>query len=275
MDTLTMQRYKIKYIKGPFCLFIEIILSLYKNINFLAMKITQDTIVGEVVKLNYNTAALFVSHNIDYCCGGRISISEACAEAGVDSGALITQLDALLGQKDADAQYIDGLNLDELCQYIIRRHHAYVRESIPFLQTSLEKLCRVHGKNHPELFEVKDLFLTSAGEFTKHMQKEEIVLFPFINKMVLARKHGTQLLPAHFGTVSNPIGMMMAEHQAEGERFEKISQITGEYSLPEDACSTYSVTYQKLRDFEEDLHRHIHLENNILFPKALLLEKEL
>jgi regulator of cell morphogenesis and NO signaling len=239
------------------------------------MKITQNSIVGEVVKLNYNTATLFVSHHIDYCCGGRVTISQACSKVGVDSDELITQLDTMLAQNDPDAQYINDLNLDELCRYIVKRHHSYVRESIPFLENSLEKLCRVHGEIHPELFELKDLFLTSAGELTKHMQKEEIVLFPYIGKMVLAKEKGTQLLGSPFGSVSNPIGMMMSDHQAEGERFERISEISEHYRIPEDACTTYSVTYQKLNDFETDLHRHIHLENNILFPKAMLLEKEL
>ncbi len=239
------------------------------------MKITQETIVGEVVKLNYKTASLFQANNIDYCCGGRVSISEACSEAGIDSNQLITQLDAMLGQDDPDAQYVNGLNLDELCRYIVKRHHSYVRENIPFLQKSLEKLCQVHGKNHPELFNIRELFNSSAGELTKHMQKEEIVLFPYISRLVLAKENNTQLSQPQFGSVSNPIEMMMSEHQTEGERFEEISKLTHQYQLPEDACTTYMVTLNKLRDYENDLHRHIHLENNILFPKAILLENKL
>ena len=239
------------------------------------MKITSETIVGEIVKVNYKTASLFQENNIDYCCGGRISISEACTEAGIDSNQLISQLDAMLVQNDPDAKYIDDMNPDELCRYIVKRHHSYVRESIPFLEMSLEKLCKVHGESHPELFTVRDLFLESAGELTKHMQKEEIVLFPYIAKMILAKDNNTQLSQPAFGSVTNPVRMMMSEHQVEGERFLKISSLTNDYQLPADTCTTYEVTYERLQDFEIDLHRHIHLENNILFPKAAELENEL
>jgi iron-sulfur cluster repair di-iron protein len=239
------------------------------------MKITPDTIVGEVVKMNFKTASLFQASNIDYCCGGRITISEACAGVGIDSNMLITNLDAMLSQTDPDASYINSLNLAELTSYIVKRHHTYVRESIPFIEKSLEKLCQVHGNKHPELFKISELFNNSAGELTKHMQKEEIVLFPYINKLVLAQENGTQPSEPRFGTVSNPIGAMMAEHQAEGERFDEISKLSNNYQVPGDACITYKVTFDRLNDYENDLHRHIHIENNILFPRAILLEKDL
>lgn len=239
------------------------------------MKISNETIVGEIVKLNYKAASLLEENNIDYCCGGRVTISQACSTAGIDSQKLITKLDALLVQNDPEARYIDNLNLEELCRYIVKRHHNYVRENIPFLVKSLDKLCSVHGDSHPELFEVKALFKGCANELTKHMQKEEIVLFPYISRMVLAKENQTQLATPSFGSVTNPIRMMMNEHQVEGERFVQIKELTGNYQLPEDACTTYEVTYNKLKEFEEDLHRHIHLENNILFPKSAALEDEL
>lgn len=239
------------------------------------MKISNETIVGEIVKMNYKAASLFQENNIDYCCGGRITLSEACSAAGIDSQKLITQLDSLLVQNDPEAQYIDDLNLEELCRYIVKRHHNYIRETIPFLERNLEKLCNVHGESHPELFQIKDLFNGCVNELTKHMQKEEVVLFPYVARMVLAKENQTQLLPPSFGSVTNPIRMMMNEHQNEGERFIKITELTNHYQLPEDACTTYHITYNKLKEFEDDLHRHIHLENNILFPKSALLENEL
>ena len=236
------------------------------------MKISSDSFVGEVVKLNYKTASLFQTYNIDYCCGGNITISDACKEAGIDTESLIRQLEVLAVQKDPDSEYFNNLGLGELSDYIVKRHHAYVHESIPVLKKNLEKICNVHGEHHPELFEINKLFTGSAGDLTMHMQKEEIMLFPFIKRMEMAKKGNLPLPASPFGPVSNPIRMMMAEHQVEGDRFNEISRISNNYQLPEDACATYEVTFKQLKEFEDDLHRHIHLENNILFPKAIELE---
>lgn len=236
------------------------------------MNITLNTFVGDVVKHNFKTAPVFQNSNIYYCCGGNKSISDACKEVGIPPEQLITELENVSAQKDPDSEYINNLGLGELCNYIIKRHHAYVSASIPILKKNLEKICQVHGEHHPELFEIKELFTTSAGEFTKHMQKEEIMLFPYIERLETARKTNSALPKSPFGSVLNPIGMMMADHQAEGERFEEISRLTKKYQPPEDACTTYEVTLKQLIDFETDLHRHIHLENNILFPKAIELE---
>src|SRR6266540_3651698 len=132
----------------------------------MLMKISQDTIVGEIVKSNYKTASLFQANHIDYCCGGKITLSEACNEAGIDPNQLLTQLDTMLGDTDPDAQYLNDLNIDELSRYIVKRHHTYVRESIPFLEKSLEKLCQVHGDSHPDLLTIRDLFFSCAGDLT-------------------------------------------------------------------------------------------------------------
>ncbi len=239
------------------------------------MNINPEISVGEVVKQNFKTASLFQQHNIDYCCGGNRSISAACNEAGVDATTLISKLETLVDSKDPDSIYIDSLDLDELAGYIEKRHHSYVRKSIPFLQTSLDKICEVHGGNHPELFEIRDLFNDSAGNLTMHLQKEELVLFPYIKKLAKAAAQEESLQTPGFGAVSNPIQMMLEEHEAEGSRFEKIAGLSKNYEVPEDGCTTYKVTLENLKEFEDDLHRHIHLENNILFPKAIELEKEI
>lgn len=238
------------------------------------MNISPNSIVREVVKYNFKTAPVFQANNIDYCCGGNKAISDACKEVGINPEQLIKQLEILVAQKDPDSEYINNLGLDELCNYIVKRHHEYVRRSIPVLKKNLEKICQVHGEHHPELFEIKELFAGSAGALTMHMQKEEIMLFPFIQQLESAKKANSLLPKAPFGSVSNPIGMMVAEHQNEGERFVEISRLSKNYQLPEDACTTYEVTFKQLRDFENDLHRHIHLENNVLFPKAIELENE-
>ncbi|MCF8380561.1 MAG: iron-sulfur cluster repair di-iron protein [Bacteroidales bacterium] len=238
------------------------------------MEINTNTSVGDIVKTNFKTAQIFDKNKIDFCCGGGISLEEACQKSKVDINLLVPELEALLTLSDPDSKYIDGLELDELCDYIEKRHHSYVNENIPFLQVKLQKLCDVHGENHPELFEIKELFDGAAGNLSAHMKKEELILFPYFRKMVKFKNEA--LKPeGEFGKVSITIDMLDDEHKTEGERFVKISELSSSYTCPPDGCGTFQVTYQSLKDFEKDLHRHIHLENNILFKKALILESEL
>lgn len=237
------------------------------------MKITSDTPVGEVVKTNFKTATMFQANKIDYCCNGNQSISEACEKAGVQADELIRDLEAALQESDPDTEYINNLDLSTLSDYIVNRHHAYVRKNIPFLKQNLDKIAQVHGANHPELEQVRDEFHKSAGELTMHMQKEELLLFPYVKKMEEAKKENKKPMAPAFGKVAHPIAAMMAEHENEGERYMRISELTNNYQVPADGCTTYEVTMKQLADFEKDLHRHIHLENNILFPKAKLLER--
>ncbi|GAF05436.1 iron-sulfur cluster repair di-iron protein [Saccharicrinis fermentans] len=238
------------------------------------MNVNEKTSVGEIVKANFKTAQLFDKNNIDFCCGGGISLKEACERSKVDVSQLLPELEALIAQKDPDSAYIDGLELDVLCDYIEKRHHAYVTENIPFIQQKLQKLCDVHGERHPELFEIRELFDATAVNLSAHMKKEELILFPYIRKMVKYKKEGISGVVV-FDKGKSAIEVMQAEHESEGERFEKIAKLTSSYTCPADGCSTYRVSYQTLKDFENDLHRHIHLENNILFKKALNLEREL
>lgn len=238
------------------------------------MHINNNTSIGEIVKYNYKTAQIFEKNKIDFCCGGGLSLGEACKKFKVDIAVLVPEIEVLLALSDPDSKYIDGLELNELCDYIEKRHHSYVSENIPFLQAKLQKLCDVHGEHHPELFEIKELFEGAAGNLSAHMKKEELILFPYIRKMVKFNKEGNN--PAgEFGKVSITLEMLDDEHKTEGERFEKISMLSSSYNCPPDGCGTFHVTYQTLKDFEKDLHRHIHLENNILFKKALILETEL
>ena len=146
---------------------------------------------------------------------------------------------------------------------------------MPVIKQYLNKISSVHGKNHPELLEIEDLFNASAGELAMHMKKEELMLFPFVRKMVNSQSEDIKAHPPHFGTVSNPVQAMMHEHDTEGERFRQISKLSNQYTPPADACNTYKVAFSLLKEFEDDLHLHIHLENNILFPKAVALEKKL
>jgi regulator of cell morphogenesis and NO signaling len=238
------------------------------------MGINTNTSVGDIVKVNFKTAQIFEKNSIDFCCGGGVSLGEACSKANVDIDQLIPELESLVLLNDPDSKYIDGLELNELCDYIEKRHHSYVSETIPFLQQKLQKLCDVHGDNHSELFEVKELFDGAAENLSAHMKKEELLLFPYIRKMVKYKREDLNG-KSELGEALKTIELMNEEHQIEGERFEKISTLTSSYTCPPDGCGTYQVTYKTLKDFETDLHRHIHLENNILFKKALLMENEL
>lgn len=229
--------------------------------------------IGEYVAQDFRTAALFSKYGIDFCCKGNRSLEEVCDKKNISPDELLEQLNVVLETKNASGIDFKSWPLDLLADYIEKTHHRYVEEKIPVLLQFLDKLCKVHGATHPELFEINELFKGCAGELTQHMKKEELILFPFIKKMVKASISVEHIEQPHFGTVNNPIAMMMVEHEAEGDRFVKISALTNNYTPPSDACNTYKVTFSMLNDFEQDLHKHIHLENNILFPKAAALEK--
>lgn len=232
--------------------------------------------IGEIVAQNYKAAAVFKSYNIDFCCKGNRTIYEACAQRGIPEEALKKALEKAVQETDSGSPKFDSWASDLLADYIEKKHHRYVKRILPEINAYLDKVCKVHGNNHPELFEVQKLFRESARELANHMQKEEIILFPFVRKLAEADagdKKNINRPP--FGTVGNPIEMMMHEHDAEGERFRKIAQLTDGYTPPVDACNTYKVAFALLQEFEEDLHQHIHLENNILFPKAIALEEQM
>lgn len=238
------------------------------------MEINRKTRIGDIVKANFNTAKIFEKNNIDFCCGGAISLEEASTKANIDVNILMPELNALVALSDPDSKYIDNLELNELADDIEKRHHTYVSDNIPFLQVKLQKLCDVHGDKHPELFKIKELFSAAAENLSAHMKKEELILFPYIRKMVKSSKDGLSLKDDS-AMAKDIIEVMHREHSIEGDRFEEISKLSSSYTCPPDGCDTYQVTYQSLNDFEKDLHRHIHLENNILFKKALILEAEL
>ncbi|MBX2951873.1 MAG: iron-sulfur cluster repair di-iron protein [Leadbetterella sp.] len=236
------------------------------------MRITTDTIIGKLVADDYRTAPVFKRYGIDFCCNGNRTIADACPEAETDQ--LLRDLEGATAEAGAAGMDYKSWPLDLLADYIEKKHHRYVDTRLVEISPFLEKIVRVHGGHHPELAEVEQLFKESAGELTVHMKKEEFMLFPYIRKMVNAQKEGIPV-QAPFGSVQNPVQAMMHDHDGEGERFRRIAELTGHYTPPEDACNTYRVTLSLLKEFEEDLHLHIHLENNILFPGAVALEETL
>lgn len=240
------------------------------------MTISKESNIGAVVAEDYRTAGIFEQAGIDFCCNGNRTIQTACIDQRIIADELIKQLqetiDAPSRKEDTVSDY-KSWPLDLLADFIEKKHHRYVTIQIPVIQAFLEKIVRVHGGRHPELLEIKTLFDESAGELTVHMKKEELMLFPFIRKMVPAKQSGNKNISMPYGTVKNPIRMMMHEHDGEGERFRRIKELSNHYTAPADGCNTYRAAFATLKEFEDDLHLHIHLENNILFPGSIALEQ--
>ncbi|GAA4300861.1 iron-sulfur cluster repair di-iron protein [Nibribacter koreensis] len=235
---------------------------------------TEEESIGELVAKDFRKAQVFKKYGIDFCCGGKKSIAQVCEEKGIDAQQVEQELNALTDTAAVPDTDFQSWDLSFLADYIVNIHHKYVREAIPALYEYTTKIARVHGGRHPELIEVAKHFTNVANELESHMPKEERVLFPFIKQLNEAKQKGEKLTPPAFGSLQNPINMMEMEHEAAGGELEAIRTLTHDYALPEDACATYQVAFAKLQEFEDDLFRHIHLENNILFPKALELEKE-
>ncbi len=230
--------------------------------------------IGQIAARDLRKAKVFKNNGIDFCCGGKKTLREACSEKGLD----VTRIEKELEQADTlpltrALPYRDW-SLDFLAEYIVQIHHSYVRETIPQLAGYAKKVAGVHGGRHPELLEVQKIVGEISAEMTSHMLKEERVLFPYIRAIVQAGQAGAPQEQAHFGTVQNPIHMMEMEHEFVGEALARIREITNGYTLPGDACTSFTLLYRLLEDFENDLHLHVHLENNILFPGAIALEQQ-
>lgn len=232
----------------------------------------KDKTIGSFVVDNYRTAALFEKYTIDFCCKGNRTLSEVCILQEIDEETITAELQQLMSATSGPVENYNNWPPDLLVDYIEKKHHRYVGQTIPKLLAYLEKVESAHGPNHPEVHEIASLFRQSAGELTQHTKKEELMLFPYIRLMVEAEINQQKPMAAHFGTVANPIRMMMHEHDNEGERFRKIAALSNNYTPPADACNTFRLTYALLQEFEHDLHLHIHLENNILYPTSVLLE---
>ncbi|MCB7482097.1 iron-sulfur cluster repair di-iron protein [Christiangramia sediminis] len=238
------------------------------------MELTPERTVADYVTENIKASHIFKKYGIDFCCGGGISLEKACADKGVEYSQLLEELQNLDLTERKGVSFND-LPINELIDYIVEKHHKYVEANIGLLIQYSSKVAKVHGANSPELIEVNKLFQKVAGELASHLKKEELILFPFIKKMLIAEREGTPINIPHFNTVENPIKMMEDEHEEAGNIFKEIARITNNYTPPAHACNTYRALFDKLDEFEQDLHQHIHLENNILHPKALKLEKKL
>ena len=236
------------------------------------MNFSTETRINEIALSNPAARRVLEDAGVDYCCGGGKSLQDACLHAGVTADEILERLrqnSQLAGP--ADTEWTKA-SLAELTLHIRERHHQYVRDSIPRVRALLAKIRERHGAKHREIGEIEKLFGDVAREMTAHMQKEEQILFPYIDALERSASGNGSVEPPFFQTVRNPIHAMMKEHDSAGELVRQIRRASNEYKPPADACTTYQATYQELHQFEEDLHLHVHLENNILFPRAVELE---
>lgn len=231
--------------------------------------------IGEMVAKDYRKAQVFKKLGIDFCCGGKKTLDEVCNTKGIDVEKVKAELASVQTNESAAGQAFDKWDIGFLSDYIINTHHVYVKESIPFIGELANKVARVHGDRHPEVIQVAEVFSRVAKDFSLHLMKEENILFPFIKQLAEAANSGKKISPAPFGTLNNPTQIMEVEHEQAGEDLAEIREVTNNYTLPVDACTSYTILYKKLQEFENDLFTHVHLENNILFPKAIQLEKDL
>jgi regulator of cell morphogenesis and NO signaling len=219
---------------------------------------------------------VFERVGIDYCCGGGRTLADACQTFRVPVDEVMRSLeDAAQAVKPGD-QVIDwqAESLASLSAHIINTHHVFTRQELARLEGLLDKVCSRHGENHPELRQVQGLFLTLKQDLLPHMLKEEQVLFPYVIRLEEAVNKARDVPPPFFVTVQNPVRMMMTEHDTVGDLLREMRAATGNYAAPPDACISYQTFYQALAEFEADLHQHIHLENNILFPRAVEMESQ-
>jgi regulator of cell morphogenesis and NO signaling len=230
--------------------------------------------VGEIAAKDIRKAEVFRKYGIDFCCGGKKPLKQVCEEKGLEFAAVQNALEQVSREARPSENY-DRWKPDFLSDYIFNKHHQYYYSEAPVIGELLTKVVGHHGEKYPELNQVYQLFVTLTQELNAHFAKEEKVLFPFIKALVAAKQTGNvQNLRDQF-SVAGPIQMMESDHEAAGEILQQISDITNEYTAPQGACNSFQFLYRKLKELEDDLHQHIHLENNILFPKALALEKEL
>ena len=231
--------------------------------------------LGELVAENPRVAMILERFGLDYCCHGHQTLAEAAEERGVAANDVVEAIAGAGEPTDAERQQNEFADLAALTRHIVDQHHQYVREATPVVRAWLDRLVTRHGSRHGELAEVRRAFFAVTDEMATHMMKEEHILFPYIDDLAAADRRGARAQGSPFGSVQNPIRVMEDDHQVVGDLVAEIRKLTSDYEPPADGCTTYRLCYAELARFEADLHRHVHLENNVLFPRAIELEAKL
>lgn len=233
---------------------------------------TTDT-VREIALEQPSAIRVFEQFGIDYCCGGRKPLGEACADRNLEIKAVLAALETAEKKPGTEVDDWTRKSLEGLSSHIIATHHAYVKSELPRLAQLAQKVVNRHGSTMPELPLIATTLVHLDEELTEHLAKEEAILFPYITRLERSVSNGTPRPQSCFGSVSNPIAMMTQEHEAAGTLLAELRRLSANFTTPPDACPTFHAFYDGLREFEQDLHQHIHLENNIYFPRAIELEK--
>ncbi|UFS72530.1 iron-sulfur cluster repair di-iron protein [Geomonas sp. RF6] len=226
------------------------------------------TTIGEVVAEDFRTAQVFQKYGIDFCCGGKITLAETCRERDINPDTLLQEISQTKAEQLDRSQDYGAWPLPFLADYIINTHHAYLNENLEQISAYAQKIATVHGERHPELGEIARIFERIATDMAAHLREEEDVLFPAVRRIAEARKAGKDAEQRDLEVIRESLSKLDKEHQEIGDAVHTIRHLASDYTIPADACNTFMVTFQKLKEFEDDLHKHVHLENNILFPKA-------
>jgi regulator of cell morphogenesis and NO signaling len=231
-------------------------------------KIDAEMTIGDFVAEDYRTSKVFEKYGIDFCCGGKVALSAACREKGIDTGAVLREIESVKSTPLDRGQNYSAWELSFLADYIVNTHHAWLRDNMEQIAVYARKVAEVHGANHPEVIEIAKIFDRIATDMTAHLREEEEVFFPAVKRISAAGKSGQEADIRDLAIIRESLKKLDAEHNEIGDAVHTIRGLSKDYAIPGDACNTYMVTYRKLREFEDDLHKHVHLENNILFPKA-------
>jgi regulator of cell morphogenesis and NO signaling len=234
-----------------------------------------NTTIGEIVAADYRTAKVFEAHGIDFCCGGKVALSAICQEKGINPDSLLREIEAIKSEQIDRSQNYASWELPFLTDYIVNTHHAYLKENDEQIAGYARKIAEVHGAHHPEVVEISAIFGKIATDMAAHLREEEEVFFPAVKRAVAEIKSGNAPAKEDLDVIEESLGKLGREHEEIGDAIHAIRHLSKDYAIPEDTCNTFLITYRKLKEFEDDLHKHVHLENNILFPKASQLSNAL
>ena len=239
------------------------------------MEIQEQETVGEIAAASTSAASVLEKYGIDYCCAGKSLFEEVCREKGLSPAAVKNEIANAVTALPKEAKDWTAAPLRQLIRHIVTSHHEYLKLELPRVGQRLRKVVEVHGEEDPAaLHELESVYDALSQEMNFHMHKEEMMLFPAIERYEAAMQSGSPLPPAPFGSIANPIAVMEGEHDSAGRALGRIRELTIDFQAPPYACSTYHAMLDGLKALETDLHTHIHLENNILFPRVIALERQ-
>ena len=231
--------------------------------------------LAQIVSSNHKAASVFEKYHLDFCCKGKRSLTQACVEQDVELSKVEGELGYIFSKEAIGDIDYDRMSLTQICEYIVHTHHAYVKNEMPQIFAYLQKISSKHGDRHPELYKISQLFAAVKEEMDGHMKKEELILFPRIKELEKLANSANSQFQMNIGYLQSPINVMEHEHDHAGTQLNEIRILTNDYTPPQDACTTYRLSFAALQAFEIDLHQHVHLENNVLFPKAIEMFRQL